>query len=34
MVAVYKDISADEQFAQYFGEDGIKEVEKKSLSDM
>ena len=25
---------ADEQFAQYFGEDGIKEVEKKSLSDM
>lgn len=34
MVAVYKDISADEQFAQYFGKDGIKEVEKKSLSDM
>lgn len=25
---------ADEQFAQYFGEDGIKEIEKKSLSDM
>ena len=34
MVAVYKDISADEQFAQYFGKNGIKEVEKKSLSDM
>ena len=34
MVATYKDIDADEQFAQYFGEDGIKDIEKKSLSDM
>ena len=34
MVAIYKDIAADEQFAQYFGEEGIKRVEKKSLSDM
>lgn len=25
---------ADEQFAQYFGKDGIKEVEKKSLSEI
>lgn len=34
MVAVYKYISADEQFTQYFCKDGVKEVEKKSLSDM
>ncbi len=34
MVAIYKDIDADEQFAQYFGKDGIKEVEKKSLSEI
>lgn len=34
MVSLYKDISADEQFEKYFGEDGIKSVEKKSLSDM
>ena len=34
MVAIYKDIDADEQFAQYFGEDGIKTVEKKSLADL
>ena len=34
MVAIYKDIDADEQFSQYFGEDGIKTIEKKSLSDL
>lgn len=34
MVGLYKDISADEQFEKYFGEDGIKSVEKKSLSDI
>ena len=34
MVAIYKDIDADEQFAQYFGEDGIKKVEKKTLSEI
>ena len=34
MVAIYKDISADEQFEKYFGEEGIKTVEQKSLSDM
>lgn len=34
MVSIYKDIDADEQFAQYFGEDGIKQVEQKSLLDM
>lgn len=34
MVSVYKDISADEQFEKYFGEEGIKSVEKKSLTDI
>ena len=34
MVAIYKDISADEQFEKYFGEEGIKTVEQKSLSDI
>lgn len=34
MVAIYKDIEADEQFEKYFGENGIKQVEQKSLSDM
>lgn len=34
MVAVYKDIDADEQFAQYFGEEGIKPAEQKSLADL
>lgn len=34
MVSLYKDISADEQFEKYFNEDGIKSVEKKSLSDI
>ena len=34
MVTVYKDIDADEQFEKYFGEEGIKTVEKKSLADM
>ena len=34
MVQLYKDISADEQFEKYFGEDGIKTVEQKSLSDI
>lgn len=34
MVQVYKDITADEQFEKYFNEDGIKQVEHKSLSDI
>lgn len=34
MVSVYKDIDADEQFAKYFDENGIKKVEQKSLSDL
>ena len=34
MVQLYKDISVDEQFEKYFGEDGIKQVEQKSLSDI
>lgn len=34
MVALYKDIEADEQFEKYFCEDGIKQVEQKSLADI
>jgi hypothetical protein len=34
MVTVYKDIEADEQFAKYFDENGIKNVDQKKLSDM
>ena len=34
MVAIYKDIEADEQFEKYFSEDGIKQVEQKSLADI
>jgi len=34
MVAVYKDIDADEQFAKYFADGEIKQVEQKSLSDL
>lgn len=34
MVSIYKDFSVDEQFGKYFGEEGIKKVEQKSLSDM
>lgn len=34
MVTLYKDISADEQFEKYFGEDGIKTVKTKSISDL
>ena len=34
MVNIYKDIEADEEFEKYFSKDGIKQVEKKSLSDL
>ena len=34
MVTLYKDISDDEQFEKYFCEEGIKQVEQKSLSDL
>lgn len=34
MVSIYKDIPIDEQFAQYFSEDGIKNIEQKSLSEI
>lgn len=34
MVGLYKDIEVDEQFEKYFSEDGIKQVEQKSLSDI
>lgn len=34
MVSIYSDIESEESFAQYFGADGIKSVEKKSLTDL
>ena len=34
MVTLYKDISIDEEFGKYFGEDGIKQVELKSIADI
>lgn len=34
MVSLYKDLSVDEQFGKYFGDDGIKNVESKSISDI
>ena len=34
MVSVYKDIEIDEEFEKYFSEDGIKQFEQKSLSDL
>lgn len=34
MVALYKDIDADEQFEKYFCEEGIKQIEQKSLADI
>ncbi len=34
MCRLYIDTEADVKFAKYFGEDGIKSVEQKSLSDL
>lgn len=34
MVKIYKDIEAEDEFGKYFGENGIKEVEQKSLDDL
>ncbi len=34
MVDLYTDIDVDDKLGQYFGEDGIKKVESKSLSDI
>ena len=34
MCRLYIDTEADVKFAQYFGEDGIKQVEQKSLNDL
>lgn len=34
MVQLYTDTDADEQIGKYFGEDGIKQVENKGLSDL
>ena len=34
MVSLYNDNGIDDELSKYFGEDGIKQVEKKSLSDL
>lgn len=34
MVDIYRDTNAEESFDKYFGEEGIKKVEKKSLSSL
>ena len=34
MVGIYTDIEVDDRLGEYFDEDGIKEVEKKNLSDL
>lgn len=34
MVSLYTDLSADDTIGKYFGADGIKKVESKSLSDL
>ena len=34
MVTLYSDVSADENIGKYFDENGIKQVEQKSLSDL
>lgn len=34
MVSIYKDIDADEEFGKYFSEEGITQVEVKSLSEL
>jgi site-specific recombinase XerD len=34
MVSIYNDTEVDEELGKYFSEDGIKQVEKKSLSDL
>lgn len=31
---VYNDMGIDDELGKYFGEDGIKEVEQKSISDL
>ena len=34
MLRVYSDLETDEQLGDYFGEDGVKTIEKKKLSDI
>lgn len=34
MVAIYKDLDEEDMFGKYFGEDGIKHVEQKTLSEL
>lgn len=34
MVSIYTDVEVDDELGKYFGEDGIKQVEQKTLSDL
>lgn len=34
MVSIYNDTQIDDELSKYFGEDGIKQIDKKSLSDL
>lgn len=34
MVNIYKDLDADEEISMYFGDGGIKTIEKKDLSSL
>lgn len=34
MVSLYDDTPVDEEIGKYFDEDGIKQVEQKSLQDL
>jgi len=34
MISIYSDLETDERLGDYFGEDGIKAVEQKKLSDI
>ena len=34
MIATYNDTEVDEEIGKYFDENGVKEVEKKSLTDL
>ena len=34
LVSVYNDTESDDEFGKYFGEDGIKKVEKSTLADL
>ena len=34
MLAIYNDLSAEDEFGKYFDKDGVKEVERSSLTNL